>query len=57
VALTTSLNVDLFKASVIRGAVLIILGELDDSAGLAVFLGNFLDDVQLFSVSSLMLKV
>jgi hypothetical protein len=35
----------------------ITLGELDDSPGIAVVLGNFLDDMQLLSASSLMRQV
>jgi hypothetical protein len=35
----------------------ITLGKLHDFPGLAVFLGNFLDDMQLFSASSLIPQV
>jgi hypothetical protein len=39
--------VDLFEASVFRDADFITLGELDDSPGVAVFLGKFLDQSAL----------
>jgi hypothetical protein len=36
------------QSLVIRDADFITLGKLDASPGLTVFLGNFLDDMQLF---------